>query len=94
MIRYMSASDTEGNFGQSLRRSPRTEGADPETVHRYTVKRYESEKLEAGDAWRHQRIVLRPINPGHAPIVLDEKSEGTVDVIAEVIEVLGTLAPS
>ena len=39
-------------------------------------------------------IILRPINPGYAPIVLDQKAESTVDVIAEVIELLGTLAPS
>lgn len=69
------------------------DAADPETGYRYTVKRYDGEKSEADDSWRHRRIVLKPINPAYAPIVLDEKAENTVGVIAEVIEVLGTLPP-
>ena len=66
---------------------------DPETGHSYTVKRYESEKTADGDIWRHTRIWLKPNNPAFAPIELEESDEGTVQVIAELIEVLGTAAP-
>jgi type I restriction enzyme R subunit len=66
---------------------------DPETGHRYTVKRYESEKATDGDTWRHTRIWLKPNNPAFAPIELEESDGGAVQVIAELIEVLGTAAP-
>jgi len=66
---------------------------DPETGHRYTVKRYESEKAADGDSWRHTRIWLKPNNPAFAPIELEESDEGAVQVIAELIDVLGTAAP-
>jgi type I restriction enzyme R subunit len=70
------------------------EGADPETGHRYTVKRYESEKQLDGDSWRHSKIVLKPANPDFEQIVLDGVAEGEVQVIAEVAQVLGTIPPS
>ena len=63
--------------------------ADPETGQRYTVKRYESEKTEDGDAWHHARITLKPVNPYFQPIVLTGAQEGQLQVIAECIEVLG-----
>jgi type I restriction enzyme R subunit len=66
---------------------------DPETGHSYTVKRYESEKTADGDTWRHTRIWLKPNNPAFAPIELEESDEGAMQVIAELIEVLGTAAP-
>ena len=62
---------------------------DPETGERYTVKRYESEKLQDGDSWRHGRILLKPVNPEFAPIVLSPADESEVSVIAELVEVLG-----
>jgi len=62
---------------------------DPETGERYTVKRYESEKAKAGESWRHRRITLKPVNPQFAPIILSGTDEGQVQVIAEVVEVLG-----
>jgi SOS-response transcriptional repressor LexA len=65
---------------------------DPETGGAYTVKRYRSEKTPAAgpdDAWRHQRIVLEPLNPDYEPIVLDDDPERPVRVIAELIDVLG-----
>jgi SOS-response transcriptional repressor LexA len=68
------------------------DAADPETGERYTVKRYESEKTSAGDAWRHSRITLKPVNPDFAPIILSGADEGKVQVIAEVVEVLGAPA--
>lgn len=64
------------------------DATDPETGHRYTVKRYESEKAEKGDSWGHERIVLRPVNPDFEPIVLTDASEGEFQVIAELVEVL------
>jgi type I restriction enzyme R subunit len=69
------------------------DATDPETGHRYTVKRYESEKARAGDSWQHTKITLNPTNPAFAPIVLEDVEEGAVQVIAEVVEVLGTESP-
>jgi type I restriction enzyme R subunit len=69
------------------------DATDPETGHRYTVKRYESEKARAGDSWRHTKITLKPTNPAYAPIVLEDVEENAIQVIAELVEVLGTDAP-
>jgi SOS-response transcriptional repressor LexA len=63
---------------------------DPETGERYTLKRYYSEKVESeDDSWRHVKISLRPNNPEYDPIVLTCEEEGQVQVIAEMVEVLG-----
>jgi type I restriction enzyme R subunit len=67
---------------------------DPETGHRYTVKRYESQKSRAGDTWQHTQVSLRPINPAYAPIVLQGVQEDTIQVVAELIEVLGRIDPA
>ena len=64
------------------------DAADPENGERYTVKRYESEKASEGDSWRHTKIVLKPFNPGFEPIILTDADEGSLQVIAEVLEVL------
>ena len=61
---------------------------DPETEARYTVKRYESERAEDGDSWRHTKITLKPTNPEFDPIVLTEANEGDVAVVAEFLEVV------
>ena len=61
---------------------------DPETGQRYTVKRYKSQKAQSGDSWQHTRITLRPANPAYEPIVLIDTGEATLQVIAEVLEVL------
>lgn len=61
---------------------------DPETGERYTVKRYESEKVQDGDSWRHARIILKPVNPDFEPIVLTGAEEGELQIIAEFVEVL------
>jgi len=63
---------------------------DPETSQRYTVKRYESEKAtqDDGTSW-HYRIVLKPLNPEFGPIMLTVDDEGTIGVVAELVEVLG-----
>jgi type I restriction enzyme R subunit len=62
---------------------------DPETGERYTVKRYESEKVTAGDSWRHTRITLKPLNPKFPPIVLSPDEGERLQVVAELVEVLG-----
>ncbi|HCF57328.1 MAG TPA: type I restriction endonuclease subunit R [Myxococcales bacterium] len=67
---------------------------DPETGQRYTVKRYESEKACAGDSWRHTKITLKPTNPAYSPIVLEGVEENAVQVIAELVEVLGATVES
>jgi type I restriction enzyme R subunit len=66
---------------------------DPETGHRYTVKRYESEKARTGESWRHMKVTLNPTNPAYAPIVLEGVEEDAVQVIAELVEVLGVTPP-
>jgi hypothetical protein len=64
------------------------EAADPETGQRYTIKRYESEKANDGESWRHVRITLKPLNPDFEPIVLAAADEEQLQVVAEVVEVL------
>ena len=64
------------------------DATDPESGERYTVKRYESEKAQAGDSWRHEKITLKPVNPDFKPIVLTGADEGELQVIAEFVEVL------
>ena len=62
---------------------------DPETGQRYTIKRYHSEKIPYGESWRHDLITLRPNNPEFDPIVLKERDEGELQVVAELLELLG-----
>jgi len=63
---------------------------DPETGERYTVKRYESEKVTSEDGtWRHLKVTLKPNNPEFPPIELTCEDEGSVQVVAEMLEVLG-----
>jgi SOS-response transcriptional repressor LexA len=64
------------------------DATDPETGERYTVKRYESEKVRDGESWRHTKIILKPVNPDFESIVLTG-AEGQFQVIAELLEVLG-----
>ncbi len=64
--------------------------ADPDTGGAYTVKRYSSEKIvEADGTWRHARVTLAPLNPDFAPIILEPRQEGDVQVVAEFLAVLG-----
>jgi SOS-response transcriptional repressor LexA len=46
-------------------------------------------KERADASWRHTKILLKPINPDFAPIILSTAGEGQVRVIAEFVEVLG-----
>ena len=66
---------------------------DPDTGQRFTVKRYRSEKTTNEDGWRHLTIVLEPLNPNYEPIELTAEDESPVEVIAELIEIIGTEAP-
>ena len=62
---------------------------DPETGERFTVKRYRSRKTEDAHGWRHVEVVLEPLNPDYEEIVLTRDDEGAVDVVAELVEVIG-----
>jgi SOS-response transcriptional repressor LexA len=62
---------------------------DSETAERYMVKRYESEKGASGDSWRHTRITLKPDNPEFRPIELSPDEGERLQVVAELVEVLG-----
>ena len=62
---------------------------DPETGGAYSIKRYSSVKTAMHDgSWRHERIVLSPLNRGYDPIVIDEDSHGDCRIVAEVVKVL------
>jgi SOS-response transcriptional repressor LexA len=65
---------------------------DPDSGERYTVKRYLSEKGTDGDSWRHLRITLQPINPDFQPIDLTGAEEGELQVVAELVEMLGSIS--
>jgi SOS-response transcriptional repressor LexA len=65
---------------------------DNETGERYTVKRYESHKVDDGDSWRQERITLKPVNPAFQPIVMTGLDAGDLQVVAELVEVLGGAA--
>ncbi len=63
---------------------------DPDTGERYTVKRYESEKTTEGDgAWRHVSVTLKPENPDYEPIRLAVEDEERLNVVAELVKVVG-----
>jgi SOS-response transcriptional repressor LexA len=62
---------------------------DPDSGERYTVKRYLSQKATDGDSWRHVRITLKPINSDFQAIEIMSAEEGELQVVAELVEVLG-----
>jgi len=64
------------------------DASDPETGERYTVKRYESRKADDGDTWRHERVVLRPVNRDFEAIELSGNDGDAYQTIAELVEVL------
>ena len=62
---------------------------DPETGGAYSIKRYSSVKTATHDgSWRHERIVLSPLNRDYDPIIIDEDSHGDCRIVAEVVKVL------
>ena len=62
---------------------------DPETGYRFTVKRYRSEKRQDEGGWRHVKVTLEPDNADFAPIEIATDDEEAVNVVAELVEVLG-----
>ena len=70
------------------------DAVDPDTGERFTVKRYRSEKTADEDGWRHVRILLEPVNPEFTPIELNIEDEGSIAVVAELVEVLVTGSPA
>lgn len=62
--------------------------SDPEHGGRYTVKRYRSRKIAAGDAWRHAAIELHPDNPAFAPIVIHPHQADDLRIIAAFVRVV------
>ncbi|RII28982.1 MAG: AAA family ATPase [Geobacter sp.] len=66
--------------------------SDSETGGHYTIKIYDSQKEQTPDgSWRHTSIALRPDStlPGYMPIVIAEEQTEDLEVIAELVEVLG-----
>ena len=64
------------------------DATDAESGERYTVKRYESEKANDGDSWRHTKITLKPINPAFQEMVFTGAEEQQLQVVAELVEVM------
>ena len=69
------------------------DAVDPDTGERFTVKRYRSEKTADEGGWRHVSIVLEPNNPEFRPIELKTEDEGSVAVVAELVDVIGAEPP-
>jgi phage repressor protein C with HTH and peptisase S24 domain len=62
---------------------------DPETGGCYTVKLYESKKMDRpGETWEHESIVLKPINKAYQPLIISSDGDHSVKVIAEFERVL------
>jgi SOS-response transcriptional repressor LexA len=55
--------------------------------HRYTVKRYQSEKVESAEGWRHARIRLESLNSEYPSWDLDPDEE-KYRILAEFVRVL------
>ena len=70
------------------------DAVDPDTGERFTVKRYRSEKTADDDGWRDVRVLLEPVNPEFTPIELNIEDEGSVAVVAELVEVISTESPA
>ena len=54
--------------------------------NRFTIKRYRSVKSQLDEGWKHEKIVLEPLNPEYEPWELEENSP--IKVIGEFITVL------
>ena len=66
------------------------EGADPETGGRLTVKRYVSQKVfDEEGGFRHNRIILEPVNPDFPSILIEAAEEGTLRVAGEFVGMIG-----
>ncbi|MBR4189994.1 MAG: hypothetical protein IKQ55_08540 [Kiritimatiellae bacterium] len=61
--------------------------ADPESGGAYSIKRYRSEKRATSDgSWRHERIVLEPLNRDFDAIEIGEEDADGVRIVAERVE--------
>ena len=69
------------------------DAVDPDSGERFTVKRYRSDKTDDEGGWRHVSIVLEPSNPEFRPIELKTEDEGSVAVVAELVDVIGAEPP-
>ena len=81
-----------GSRGGSVVLAQHRDIHDGELGGNYTVKIYESEKEHFDDGtWRHKQITLKPssTDPSFEPIVLENLEEGELEIIAELVEVLG-----
>lgn len=54
--------------------------------NRFTIKRYRSVKAQSEEGWKHEKIVLEPLNPEYEPWELEENSP--IKVLAEFVTVL------
>ena len=52
-----------------------TSDIDPEFDGRYTIKRYDSEKIETEGTWEHKSITLSPLNPDYKDLHLDSDED-------------------
>ncbi len=64
---------------------------DSESGAHYSVKEYQSTKVEVEEGWRHEQILLKPLSDDAAfkPIVLTEDEMLTYKVIGEFVCVIG-----
>ncbi len=63
--------------------------ADPDTG-RYTIKRYSSRKVFGDDGqWKHEEIILEPLNSAFDKIVLNGNQDGELKVVAEFWDIVG-----
>jgi DUF2075 family protein len=65
---------------------------DPDTGARYTIKRYESAKVEDDTGqWKHSKILLKPETTefGYRSLEFDESAAGDLAVLAEFVAVIG-----
>lgn len=66
------------------------DATDPDTGLRFTVKRYMSETATSEDGtWRHVKVTLEPLNRDYQCIELTCEDEGLVNVVAELVTVVG-----
>ncbi len=59
-------------------------------AERFTIKRYRSKKAAAEDGWRHEKIIMEPLNPEYEPWEIDPEAGEleAIKVIAEFVDVL------
>jgi SOS-response transcriptional repressor LexA len=65
------------------------DATDPESGGAYTIKKYQSEKMDLGyGEWTHSRICLHPLNLKYQTIVIEENLDEVFTVVAEFVKVL------